>query len=96
MLVAVRQDLVKHELLPATTEGVLSPHDQEQYVTLDQASALVNRSKRTLEALRDLPEPDVRGGSGKPHEWRWSRLRRFLSEKYDRLLPDRFPNRRHG
>jgi hypothetical protein len=54
--------------------------EPEQYVTLDQAASLVNRSKKTLERyLRDpksgMPRPDVEGGGGKPHEWRWPALR---------------------
>jgi hypothetical protein len=61
------------------------------YVTLDQAAAMVNRVKRTLENYADLPEPDVRGGHGKPSEWLWSRIRPWLEQKFGRQLPEHFP-----
>lgn len=70
--------------------------DTPQYVTLDQMAALVNRSKKTLEramnaANSDMPKPDVEGGGGRPHEWRWNRIRPWLETKYARLLPKQFP-----
>jgi hypothetical protein len=76
---------------PADADG-----DTPQYVTLDQMAALVNRSKKTLEramnaANSDMPKPDVKGGGGRPHEWRWNRIRPWLETMYTRLLPKRFP-----
>lgn len=70
--------------------------DAPQYVTLDQMAALVNRSKKTLERElnrpnSDMPKPDVEGGGGKPHEWRWDRIRPWLVTTYARELPVRFP-----
>jgi hypothetical protein len=70
-----------------------------QYVTLDQAAAIINRNKKTLERyLNDpsykkhkMPPPEVEGGGGKPHEWLWSTLRPWLEETFGRQLPDRFP-----
>jgi hypothetical protein len=72
----------------------------DQYVTLDQAAAMVNRTKKTLmRYLNDpkykkhrMPKPDVKGGEGKPHEWRWTRLRPFLEKHFNRRLPERFPS----
>jgi hypothetical protein len=79
---------------PAGAAGVMTLPDQ--YVTLDQVAALVNRSKKTLERLladekSKMPKPDVEGGGGKPHEWLWSKLRPWLEEKFNRKLPEHFP-----
>jgi hypothetical protein len=73
----------------------------DQYVTLDQAAALVNRRKKTLERyLRQpkseaarMPEPDVEGTGGKPHEWKWSNLRPWLEKTFGKQLPGRLPSR---
>lgn len=73
--------------------GVVTIPLHDDFVTLDQAAALVNRTKRSLSAYRGkgLPDPDVRGGRGKPHEWHWSTLRPFLLT-FRPNLPDRFPS----
>jgi hypothetical protein len=73
----------------------------EQYVTLDQAAALVNRSKKTLERLlrqprseaTRMPDPDVVGTGGRPHEWRWGRLRPWLETAFGKSLPPALPSR---
>jgi hypothetical protein len=67
-----------------------------QYVTLDQAAAMVQRAKRTLRRLKDdpnstMPSPDVEGGGGKPDEWRWERLRPWLAQQFSKELPEDFP-----
>jgi hypothetical protein len=67
-----------------------------QYVTLDQMAAVVSRSKKTFERLKQqaqLPLPDVEGGGGKPDEWVWSRVRPWLESKFGKKLPERFPSR---
>jgi len=67
-----------------------------QYVTLDQIAASVNRSKRTLERLKQqgkMPLSDVEGGGGKPDEWVWSGIRPWLEKQFGKLLPERFPDR---
>lgn len=69
----------------------------EQYITLDQAAAIVSRHKSTLRRVYDngdLPEPDVRGTGGAPHEWKWATLRPELQRIYNRELPERYPDRR--
>jgi hypothetical protein len=64
----------------------------ECLVTLQQAAAMVHRSKRTLEKYKDkMPAPRVQGGGGKPDEWLWSELRPWLQEEFGRQLPERFP-----
>jgi hypothetical protein len=75
--------------------------ETRQYITLDQAAALINRKKKTLERyLNDpsykkfqMPQPEVEGGGGKPHEWLWSTLRPWLESTFARKLPERFPRR---
>ncbi len=78
------------------TGAPLTPEPVEKYVTLDQAAASVSRSKSTLRRYYDddkLPEPDVPGKGGKPHEWKWSKLRPELERLFNRDLPTRFPGR---
>ncbi len=76
----------------------VSPPDETplQFVTLDQMASLVNRSKDTLERRLNkknttMPQPDVEGGGGKPHEWRWDRIRPWLIKEFKRDLPERYP-----
>lgn len=62
------------------------------YVTLQQAAAIVSRSKRTLEKYKaKMPLPSISDGGGKPDEWLWSELRPWLEEYSGRNLPNRFP-----
>jgi hypothetical protein len=68
----------------------------DQYVTLDQMAALVNRSKKTLERkanapTSNMPAPDVEGGGGRPHEWKWPNVRPWLEKQFGRSLPASFP-----
>jgi len=62
------------------------------YVTLQQAAAIVSRSKRTLEKHKaEMPAPRISDGGGKPDEWAWSELRPWLEKYSGRILPERFP-----
>ena len=66
----------------------------ECYVTLLQMAGIVNKSKRTLERLRDnkkLPAPAVKGGAGRASEWQWSVVRPILERQYKRSMPEVFP-----
>ncbi len=66
----------------------------EQFVTLLQMATIVGKSKRTLTRLYEtgiLPAPDIQGGDGQAHEWRWSVAKPILASKYNRQLPDDFP-----
>ncbi len=64
----------------------------EQLVTLDQAAAMVKRSKRSLERYRDvMPAPCVRGTRGQANLWRWREIRPWLQSTFGFLLPERFP-----
>lgn len=67
------------------------------HVTLKQMASIVNKSKRTLERLRDngnLPAPAVKGGKGKADEWLWSVVRPILNREYGRQLPEVYPSDR--
>ncbi len=81
-------------------EGLLmNPDDvSPQYVTLDQMAAKVNRTKKTLERWYlkgtkkgKLPEPDVEGGGGNPHEWLWSKVREPLEKLSGKIMPEVYP-----
>jgi hypothetical protein len=77
--------------------GVGTP--AQQYVTLDQMAASVNRDKKTLERRKarkgnPLPLPAVEGGGGKPDEWIWSEVRPWLEKEFARSLPERYPTLR--
>lgn len=61
-------------------------------VSLDQAASIVHRKKRALEAYKSkgLPDPDIKGGGGKPNLWKWQTIRPFLL-RFRPDLPERFP-----
>ena len=72
----------------------------EHMIDLDQAAALVNRSKRTLERYqknprKHMPLPVIQGGAGKKSEWKYSELKPWLEREFDRLLPDKPPHVGH-
>jgi hypothetical protein len=82
-------------------QDMAEPSDEgvAQLVTLDQIAAAVHRSKRTLEKYKTrernpLPSPDVEGGGGKPDEWKWLTVRRWLEDEFKHDLPERFPSGR--
>jgi hypothetical protein len=73
----------------------LDPDDS--LVTLRQIAPLTGLSKRTLERhLHDelLPRPDVPGGKGYAHKWRWGSMRPALKPYSKKILPMRFPGER--
>lgn len=65
------------------------------FVTLLQCSAIIQRSKKTLERRKKddpaFPMPDTIGGEGQPDEWRWSTIRPYLESLSGRSLPEIFP-----
>jgi hypothetical protein len=64
----------------------------DDLVNLDEAAAIVHRSKRTLERhLSKMPPPYVQGGGGKPSLWKWAELRIWLEKEFVPDLPKRFP-----
>lgn len=66
-------------------------------VTLDQAAAIVNMSKRTLERYKTkgaLPSPAVEGGGGKADRYDWTTMRAWLIETFKIDLPEKFPRPR--
>jgi len=69
----------------------------DRYVTLQQMATLVQKSKKTLENRisrkeNPLPDPDIQGAGGKASEWRWSRVRGWLMEEFQRPLPEKCPD----
>jgi hypothetical protein len=84
------------ETLRKRAEATKKSGEQQEavdYVTLDQAAAMVHRSKRTLEHRKrgpnPLPDPDLEGGGGKPHEWKWGTIRPWLEQEFGKKLPER-------
>jgi hypothetical protein len=79
------------DLKPAAFPSTLR-QEQEPFITLNQAAALVHRSKRALENYkrRGMPKPRVRGGGGKPSLWAYPEMRSWLTKKFDIPLPERF------
>jgi hypothetical protein len=91
--VRTRRAEARGDLLRAF-EAVLGGFCRQEYVTLNQMAAMVNRSQRTLERLKTngtLPPPDVEGGGGAQDEWLWDTVRPILSARFRRPLPEHFP-----
>ncbi len=84
---------------PATTPPADPSHgektvEQECYVTFDTLANYLRVSKKTMERRYKhgkLCEPDIEGGGGKAHQWKYSRVRPFLETAFDRQLPERWP-----
>ena len=100
-------DLPQRKALPAPGWESMEPNSHRKRlenvaelldrVTLDQAAAMVNRSKRTLERYKTadkLPTPTVEGGGGRSGLWDWSVIRPWLMKEFNVILPERFPARR--
>jgi hypothetical protein len=67
-------------------------------VTLDQAAAAVCKHKRTLERLKSgghLPQPSIKGGGGRAHQWEWRTIRPCLEAEFKMKLPETFPANRN-
>jgi hypothetical protein len=78
---------------PAGEASAATAGQGPDYIDLDQAAALVNRSKRTLERrLSQMPPPAVQGTGGKKSEWLYCDLRPWLEKEFEKKLPDRPPH----
>lgn len=66
----------------------------EQLVTLDQAAAMVHRSKSCLESYRHkgLPDPHVKGRKGQPGLYLWSSFRLWLTQTFGVIVPEEYPS----
>ncbi len=79
------------------TPGQRTPENPDEvldFVTLDQAAAMVNRSKRTLERYKTkgtLPVPAVEGGGGRADRWNWKTMGPWLEKEFGIKLPTTFP-----
>jgi hypothetical protein len=66
------------------------PNELPEYVTLDQAAALVNRTSDGLRHYRrkGMPKPVIQGAKGRPNEYLWSRMRPWLEKTFNRQIPE--------
>jgi hypothetical protein len=88
---AARTDSVE-SAAPTSLEEELPATGVEDLVNLDEAAAIVHRSKKTLERyLSKMPAAYVQGGGGKPSLWKWAELRPWLEKQFVPDLPKRFP-----
>lgn len=90
-------DAAAFDCIAAVLDGEASAVTND-YIDMDQAAALVGRTKKTLERRLNakrpknaMPSPDVEGGGGRPHEWLYSRLKPWLESEFGKVLPDRPP-----
>jgi hypothetical protein len=81
------------ELQPrlAMGQGGNAASPSSWYIDLDGMAALINKAKRTLEHYKKrkndpLSLPDVEGGGGRKHEWKWSTVRPWLERNFTRDL----------
>jgi hypothetical protein len=77
----------------------LRPTEPLDLVNLDEAAAMVKRSKRTLEHYKSkpsFPQPTVEGGGGRPDLWDWKAMRLWLEQEFGMNLPEDFPGSRIG
>jgi hypothetical protein len=73
-------------------DPVVVASDVLDLVRLDEAAAIVHRSKKTLERRKaKMPAPHTEGGGGKPALWKWNELRPWLESEYVPDLPKTFP-----
>ena len=82
------------DTLPEPVERKLEDNKVVQYVTLDQAAAIVNRSKQALRKKANRPTPSIQGRPGQPHEWDWEIMRPWLENEFGKKLPARYPAHR--
>jgi hypothetical protein len=76
-----------------------APAELPDLVTLSQAAAIVNKSKRALEHYKtrgEFPAPDIKGGGGKADLWNWKTLHPWLEERFGMKLPETFPGNRRN
>ena len=95
--VSAAQQARASEAEQAAGSGGTRAPDPSKLVTLDQAAAIVNKSKRALEYYKTkgtLPEPAVEGGGGKAALYDWTILGPWLTEQFGIDLPERFPGRK--
>ncbi len=84
-------DQVAGEATPTSGPGMGGASDgSDVLVTLSEAALIARIPKRSLEK-KQLPVPDLPGGKGKAHRWRWSRLRPALELYATRQIPERYP-----
>jgi len=88
-----RKILLAIESTPVPKPNLPLKRDIPQFVSLLQMSAIIQKSKRTLEKMkgRVLPPPDIQGGGGKADQWEWETVRPILENYSGMRLPVHFP-----
>ena len=95
--VALENEGERVALLPMPPAVPLSGAKQvehECYVTRDMLANYLRCHKKKLERLSKegkLCDPDIEGGGGKAHQWKYSRIRPYLETEFARQLPERWP-----
>jgi len=90
-----RIDASRNSMLaaPDPAQTVPPPDDRQQFVTLLQAAAWVQKSKQALKKLKaKMPPPTIHGGAGKADQWAWREIRPWLQKQFDRRLPECLPS----
>ncbi len=85
-------------ITPTKASGNADESEVDPLVTFATVAPVTGLRKRTLDGyLRKgkLPDPDIRGGGGRPHKWHWSRLRPDLEKVSRKILPEKFPHWDH-
>ena len=89
-----RERVALFPMPPADPSSEGTPVEHESYVTFDMLANYLRVTKKTMErryAGGKLCEPDIEGGGGKAHQWKYARIRPFLEAEFARQLPERWP-----
>jgi hypothetical protein len=76
-----------------------APAELPDLVTLDQAAAMVHKTKRALEYYKTegtLPDPFKEGGGGKAALYDWRILGPWLTDQFGIPLPAKYPRHRES
>ena len=96
-MAAIQNDIasIRECLHQSSLTNQILPYGDDFLVTLRQCSAAVQRSKRTLEGRKNhrcperrLPAPEIQGVGGKASYFRWSAMKPWLEQQFNRKVPD--------
>jgi hypothetical protein len=85
------------EYIDRLRKSVIAMFSEEGTVTLQQAAAIVNKTKSALvkrAKKSPMPLPEVEGGECRAAEWEWTTIRPWLEDQFKRKLPEKFPGGR--
>ena len=72
----------------------LQNFSDEPYITLETLANYLRVSKKTMERRYlkgKLCKPDIEGGGGKAHQWKYQTIRPHLVREFNRQFPERWP-----